>query len=396
MSASKYIIALTSIAVSLPTLVAAQPQAVAVGPMKLIPTVGIQQKYDDNIFSQATNEVSSAVTVFKPQLQLLAEQDANAVALTYFGDYGRYASSSDDNYADHTLSLDARLEANDQNRLALSASLAKLHDARGEGSSEGSIATTRPEPDEYDSNSLSATYDFGRESALLGLELSADRTDIEYTNNLAETQYRNRNDSGMSGKFYGRLAPKTRFFVELAQTDIEYDVLPLSEESLNSEEQNTSLGMDWEVTGRTSGSIKIGRVKKDFDAIARNDLTLTNWKANVLWSPKTYSRLSLSASKAPRETNGTGTFIESTDYSAQWSHDWSDYLHGAVNIGFGKEDYVDDTRSDDRTSYGVSVKYDLDRWVSLTAGYSYTERDSNQNTFDFERSQFLFGVNLSL
>ena len=131
MSASKYIIALTSIAVSLPTLVAAQPQAVAVGPMKLIPTVGIQQKYDDNIFRQATNEVSSAVTVFKPQLQLLAEQDANAVALTYFGDYGRYASSSDDNYADHTLSLDARLEANDQNRLALSASLAKLHYARG-------------------------------------------------------------------------------------------------------------------------------------------------------------------------------------------------------------------------------------------------------------------------
>ncbi|MDB9943018.1 outer membrane beta-barrel protein [Pseudomonadales bacterium] len=396
MTTAKYLFAVAGIAVALPTIAAVQPQAVDIGAMKLIPTLGVMQRYDDNIFRQATDEVNSWSTILTPQLQLLAEQDANKVALTYLGDYGRYSSSSDDNYYDHTVSLDAQLEANDQHRFVLGASMAKLHDARGEGSSEGVIAISRPEPDEYDANSLSANYDFGRESARFGLELSADTTDIEYQNNLLETQFRNRQDTGLGGKFYGRLASKTRFFVELAQTDIEYDVLPLSEETLNSDEQNVSLGVDWEVTGKTSGSVQVGRLSKDFDAAGKAGTNLTNWSANVLWAPRTYSYLTIAISKQLRETNGTGSFIESTDYTTQWNHDWSDFLHATLEVGFGNENYADDPRTDDRMSYGLAVNYDVDRWVNISAGYRYTERDSNNNTFDFERSQVMLGVNLSL
>jgi len=396
MTTAKYLFAVAGIAVALPTIAAVQPQAVDIGAMKLIPTLVVMQRYDDNIFRQATDEVNSWSTILTPQLQLLAEQDANKVALTYLGDYGRYSSSSDDNYYDHTVSLDAQLEANDQHRFVLGASMAKLHDARGEGSSEGVIAISRPQPDEYDANSLAANYDFGREAARFGLELSADTTDIEYQNNLLETQFRNRQDTGLGGKFYGRLASKTRFFVELAQTDIEYDVLPLSEETLNSDEQNVSLGVDWEVTGKTSGSVQVGRLSKDFDASTRSDQKFTSWEASVLWAPRTYSYVTLAATKSPQETNGTGSFIESTNYTAQWNHDWSDFLHATLDIGFGKETYADDPRTDDRMSYGLAVNYDVDRWVNISAGYRYTERDSNNNTFDFERSQVMLGVNLSL
>jgi hypothetical protein len=396
MSTSKYWLALSGLVMSLPVIAATQPQAIAVGAMKLIPTVNVQHKYDDNIFSQAADEVSSSITTLKPQLQLLADQDANQVALTYRGDYGRYASSSDDNYADHTFSLDASLEANDQNRFAINGSFAKLHDARGEGSSEGVIASSRAEPDEYDAQSLSGIYDFGRASSLLGIELSADTTDIEYQNNLAETQFRNRTDTGLAGKLYGRLAPKTRFFVALAQTDIEYDKLPLSGETLNGEEQNVSVGADWDITGKTSGSVQIGRLSKDFDDAVRSDANLTTWNAALNWTPRTYSTISLSAAKKPSETNGTGSFIERSDYSAQWNHAWSDDLRSNLNVGFGKDDYADDPRSDDRASYGFSVSYDVDRWINVSAGYSYTERDSNNNTFDFERSQVMLSVNLNL
>ena len=99
------------------------------------------------------------------------------------------------------------------------ASLAKLRDARGEGSSEGSIALVGQR-----------LMSMIRKTSRL-LMTSAVNLHFDDKTNLAETQFRNRSDTGMTGKFYGRLAPMTRFFVELARTDLAYDLLPLSEEN---------------------------------------------------------------------------------------------------------------------------------------------------------------------
>ena len=381
---------------ALPTLAATEPQSVDMGPVQFIPTLGVLQRYDDNIFRQAAGEVESWVTMAQPQLQFIVEKDANVAALTYFGDYGRYSSGSDDNYVDHTLSLDARLEANDQHRFRFAGSMAKLHDARGEGSSEGVIASSRTEPDEYDANNLTGTYDFGRESAMLGLAFTAGKTNVKYTNNLAETQFRDRDDTDMSVKFYGRLASRTRFFVELARSDISYDTAPIVGDILDSKEQNVLLGAEWDVTGKTTGVIKVGRLSKDFDAASQGKSTLTNWQANVSWSPRTYSTLSFTADKSPQETNGTGSFIKSTSYSVFWMHDWSSYLHSSLNTGMGKDAYENDQRQDDRMSYGFSINYDFRTWLNAGAGYSFTERESNIDGFDYDRGQFMLSMSMSL
>jgi hypothetical protein len=294
------------------------------------------------------------------------------------------------------LSLDAALEANDQHRFKFAASAAKLHDARGEGSSEGVIATSRAEPDEYDANNFGGTYDFGREDAILGLEFSADKTDVQYTNNLTETRFRDRNDTSYGAKFFGRLAPKTRFFVEVVRKDISYDNAPIAGAILDSKEQNVLVGAEWEVTGKTTGAVKVGRLNKDFDADARGKAAFTNWEALVSWAPRSYSLLSLVANKSPQETNGTGSFIESSSYSVNWMHDWSSYMHTTASAGMGKDSYDNDPREDDRMSYSLAANYDIDSWVNIAAAYSYTDRDSNLDGFDYKRNQFSVTLSLSL
>jgi len=410
---SKSLVAVLGTVIAIPALAATEPQAMDLGPVKFVPTLGLSQTYDDNIFSQPEGEVDAWISRVKPQLQFIAQQDLNILALTYMGDYGLFSSGSQDNYDDHTLSADGVLEANDQNRFTLAASLAKLHDPRGTGGSEGIIANSRLEPDVYDATGYALGYDFGREDAILGFALSAGQNDVEYQNNRQETQFRDRNDTDYGFKVSGRLAPKTKLFVELTRKDIGYDFapqlrdangqiisvvpgIPLLGASLDSQEQNVLVGAEWEATGRTTGTIKFGRLNKDFDASAREDASFINWEASVLWMPRTYSSFTFMANKAPQETNGTGSFIEMSSYSVDWTHDWSSYLHSSVNLGMGKDTFQNDPREDDRESLSASINYDVDTWMNIGLGYSYLRKDSNNSLFDYDRSQLMLSFDVSL
>lgn len=378
------------------TQAATKPQAVDMGPVKFIPTLGVTQKRDDNIFNQPTAEKSSWITQIEPQLQFMAEDRANVYAFTYSGDYGVYSGSSDDDYDDHVFSADFKFDFGAMHDASLSASFGMLHDNRGEGSSEGGVALTRTEPDEYDATGVAGTWEFGRDDARFGVGLAAQYTDVEYQNNRVETEFRDRDDTSFSARLYGRLMPKSRFFLEYATTDISYDVLPTNGVALDSDEQVISVGIEWDITGKTSGSVKVGQTDKDFDAAARDDGDFTSWEAELSWSPRTYSHFFLSTSRRPSETNGTGNFIDSRTYQVMWLHDWSSMVHSNVRIASGDDSYDQDPREDDRFDFSASLDYDFRRWLNVGIGYRYSEKDSNIAAFNYEKNVFFISIDASL
>ena len=376
---------------------APDPQAIDVGGGKLIPLLTVVTKHDDNIFSQPNGEESDTITTLKPSVQWLQQKDTTALALTYTGDYGKYWDSSDDNYDDHTISFDAVMAASDMVRLDAGASYGWQHDNRGEGSSEGINALSRGEPDEYEISNINVAVDLGRDSAMFGVRLTGSRDDIEYQNNRNETIFRDRDETSLAARFYGKLSGgKTKLFAQVSQKDISYDSNPLLGGKLDSEEQGYSVGMEWEITGRTSGEVRVGRVDKEFDSAARRDGSINIVEAQVTWAPRTYSQFILGVSRAPRETNGTGNFIEAQDVSLTWLHGWSDQLSSMVTISDGTDDYSGNPRSDDRQYYSVSLDYDWRRWMTVGASYTYQERDSNNALFEYDKSVFAVKVDLSL
>ena len=376
---------------------APEPQSIDLGGGKLIPQLSVSTKHDDNIFSQATGEESDTITNLKPSVQWLQERDSTSLAITYTGDYGLYWDSNDDDYEDHTLSFDASFAASEYVRAEVGASYGWLHDNRGEGSSEGTNALSRGEPDEYEISSISADIDFGRESAMFGFRLMASQDDIQYQNNRNETVFRDRDESSIAGRLYGKLSGgKTKLFVQVSEKDITYDEDPLLGGKLDNDESGYSVGVEWEATAKTSGSIRIGEVDKEFDSAARGGDSLNIWEASVTWSPRTYSHLILSSAKTPRESNGTGSYIEARDTSVTWLHSWSDLVSTTATIADGTDSYYGDAREDDRTTYSISASYDWKRWITVGASYSFQDRDSNDSTFDYDKSVFSVNVDMSL
>lgn len=385
------------ISISLSAAGAVEPQAVDLGTFDFIPTLSLSQSYDDNIFRQPDDdEESSGITRVSPTLQFVAQDRNNTYAFTYDGDYGVYSNDSDDNYDDHTLSADFHLDLNSMNTVDLGAAYGKLHDNRGEGASEGVVAESRDEPDEYDIAGVNGTWAIGRPGAMFGVELDAGYTDIEYTNNRRETRFRDRDDQSFAARLFGRVSPKTRLFVEASTKDISYDNRPLAGARLDNDEQALSVGAEWEATARTTGRVKVGRTDKEFDAASRGDTEFTSWEAEVSWMPRTYSEFVLSWSNQPRETNGTGNFIESEDLQLVWTHGWSDRLTTNLTMGLGDDEFDNNPREDEREFLSAGVEYDFRRWVSVNAAYSYKERDSNIRVFQWDQNVFTVGVDLSL
>ena len=163
---------------------APDPQGIAVGGASLIPTIRIQHRHDDNIFSSDILEESSTITNLTPRLEYYAERDdQNFLSVTYDGDYARYWDSRDDDYEDHTLSILGAYSGNDFFRLRAYASTAQLHDNRGEGASEGISTIFRDETDQYDRVQAGLFLDFGRQTSRFGFSLEARTIEIEYTTN---------------------------------------------------------------------------------------------------------------------------------------------------------------------------------------------------------------------
>jgi polysaccharide biosynthesis protein VpsM len=104
----------------------------------------------------------------------------------------------------------------------------------------------------------------------------------------------------------------------------------------------------------------------------------------------------LNSSSTPKETNGTGSFIDAQDTSLTWLHAWSDDLNTTLSIADGTDEYERSFREDDRQNISLSLKYDWRRWATVGASYTYSERDSNQNLFDFEKNIFAVSLDMSL
>jgi hypothetical protein len=375
---------------------ATDPQEINWGGGKIIPTIKVSAKYDDNIFNDDNNEVDSLITQFEPGVDFIVQKNANIYKFGYIGDYSYYSDSSDDDYGDHKIAADLHFDMGSKARLDFLSGYGWLHDDRGTGASEG-IGFIRPEPDEYDQLDVAGSLELGAESGRFNLSLDASIADIEYQNNREQTKFRDRQDARRAATLFMRIAPKTSLLLEGSFMELEYDLLGSANgASLDSEETAFLVGMTWDITGKTTGSAKVGAVDKEFDEAAQGSDDMVTWDIDLSWSPRTYSTVFFSSSSLPSETNGTGLFIESALTSVHWVHDWSERLHTQASASIGTDEFNQDPREDDINRYGVSANYDFNRWMNIGIGYSFDEKDSNVDLFDYSRNIYSISFDISL
>jgi hypothetical protein len=366
------------------------PAAVQLGdsPFFLTPYLGSGFGYDDNLFYARTDERDSYYWMLSPGFTADARDANKVLQLSYQNQIGRYTSSPNDNYVDNTSRAQFDMALDPHNFLRFAYDYVLGHEPRG--------STDRPitgRPDRYRLSSPSFTYALGAPGAKGRVEVYYSDPVRHYLDNREFTTSSDREQQEFGGAFYWRVAPRTYLMAEARRTDVSYE-LPGS--PLSARESRYYGGVTWEATAATRGTIKVGRLRRDFDNPDEPTFSGSSWEGVISWAPRSYSKFDFYTARQTNESTGLGNFILTSIAGVSWTHDWSSFLTTAVDARYQKDDYQGFDRTDKYKVVGLKAGYRYRRWLTMGAEYAHTTRDSSSDAFEYDKNLYLITFTASM
>jgi polysaccharide biosynthesis protein VpsM len=364
------------------------PAPIVVEPFRVYPGLDLGFGYDDNLYSSDLNKRSSSFMTLSPWVRVEGAPGPHRFDLSLGYTAGRYKRTGADDYDDFRIAANGQAVFSARTDLKAHAEYIHGHDPRG--------STDRPsggEPDEFVNTGADATFGYGAPGARGRVEVNGGVYSRQYQNNRAFTAASDYDTGTAGATFLWRVAPRSQLLFQAEHRRYDYD---LETSTLDSEENRFYVGARWEATALTSGTAKVGYLRKDFDAAQREDVSTASWQVGVRWSPLTYSAFDLTTSRETNESTGVGDTIVSSIYNVSWNHAWSSRVRTQVLVGWRTDDYRGVEREDDIGSLGLRLNYQFRRWLGLGGEYTYTNRDSSDPTVVYERNLFLLTIRATL
>jgi hypothetical protein len=378
---------------------AVEPTGIALGSgVTFLPVVDLTVENNSNIYSTPEDEIDDTITRLTPSFTFQSDFGKTKANATYRAEQGFYGEDKNDDYLDHNLSADVSYEINARQEVSGNASYNDAHDPRGAGTVEGA-GSAAVVPDEYEEITGGVNYVYGTDSSTGNIEVYADSYQKRYSNNeAAGTSDRDHNKLNFGAILSLTASPDAEFILEAKQTNITYSENTAKAEAREGYEQRMFAGMRWDITGATTGEIKVGRSVRFFDDSSISSNMRIAWEANLTWEPLTYSSVVLSSSQSSNETNDAGSYIANTYSSVSWDHEFSSYYSAGLKASISSDAYVDDAagREDDLVSYGINGTYSPINWMDVTLDVSQSEKTSNINTYEFDQQIIVLGLTLAL
>ncbi len=339
---------------------------------------------------------SSQIWQLVPSLSIQFDPGRSRLEFTYNGHYGWYDQSSDDDYIDHDLEAGAYLLLGERSGLDLVASYEDAHENRGAGLTQGvppASVVFPQDPDRYTDEQLLGRYTYGVSRTRSFLTLEGSTEALTYKNNRTRTRQFDRDETYGQATFGVRVRPKTSLQLRVRATDIVYDQPRIF--GLDSREYRYLLGVVWEATAKTTGTVLVGQVDRNFADPARPNFSGPNWEVAIRWSPRTYSHFDLKTERYTEEpVDLLGDVTDTETYSLGWTHEWNDRLES--RLALSKEDrtyrYVTGDRKDKSPQYSLALSYTMRPWLRWEAGVDLNERDSDLGAYNYDQTVVRLGA----
>ena len=358
--------------------------------MQVIPTVGLSIGYDDNVTLAHDFEISSMFYLISPAIRIELPSDHSVLSLIGAMEIVRYQDSPIDDLDYWYLRGEWVWDISTRQDINLFAQYSDGADKRGEGRRQGNTGLIPFERDKWNRWDYGGVWDYGALGARGRLTLMAGASDLTYNNNQGDgdivgTRALDRDWQFFGGTLYWRVAPKTSLLLDYLYTDINYKLATDSD----STEESWMVGVTWDATARTSGTLQYGNLTKDFDDPTKNDYDGPTWVASVSWRPRTYSVFTLTGTRNTQEPDGRGDYVLRQDVSLAWLHDWATRFGTIVDVGFGTDDYRPTDRKDDLFYWSVAARYNFNQHFRLGASIAGYDRSSEVREFDYNQMIYM-------
>ncbi|MFT4529636.1 MAG: hypothetical protein COB43_01180 [Oceanospirillales bacterium] len=379
---------------------AVEPNGISLGSgVTFLPAVELTVSDDSNIYKLPDEtKVDSTVTRLKPSFGIQADLGTTQLSAGYVAEKGMYTNDSDDNYIDHRLSASSKTEVSSRDEVDFNLNYNIVHDDRGSGTVEGNAAIAT-EPDTYDETVVGAAYIYGSDSAMLNLKPYAEYYNKHYTNNKnLGTADRNYSQVKLGALLSVKVSSATKALLEVRSADISYEEDSAKAKGREGNLMNLLAGASWDITGKTTGEVKLGALKRSFDESGIDDSTRFAWEAQLIWNPRSYSTVTFLSQQTANETNDPGTYIASQYSLVSWDHEFSPFMSVVLDASLSNDEYVDDTagREDEVVSYGVTGVFSPSKILDIKASLKDESRDSSIAALDYDRQIIMLGFAVAI
>jgi polysaccharide biosynthesis protein VpsM len=252
--------------------------------------------------------------------------------------------------------------------------------------------------DEYQDNIFNflAVYDA---SERFRFRFDYSNYDLNYKDDI--NNFRDRTDNSFAAYIFYKFKPKTSLFAEYEFADIQYD----TDSESDSTENRYYAGLEWDVTAKTNGRIKLGYIEKEFDAAnvdKQSDFSI-EIQGQHNFTPK--RALKVIGFRKFNESDMIGAYASiSTGISVAWLQRFTEKWSGTLNGSFTRDEYeglfvfrgITDEREDDIFSIAPALRYKFRDWMIFDLAYIYSKRDSNFGIFDYDNNTIFLRMDVSL
>lgn len=362
-----------------------EPQHIDLWGLDFTPQLQVQESYDDNFRELEHNVQSSAVTRIAPGFELKAEDRNSATRLTWEPTRVIYSDEPNASWTGQRLRADSIMEFTDRHRLEVDAEVHKYE--RTNSTAVDGIN------DKIRNAHVGGLYTYGAKSAANQLELGLNYDQLRYENSDGINDDKERNTTGLTGTWYHRIGSNTRGLLEYDHTLFDYQQ---SGNPRSSKTDAVLAGAVWDFTARTSGKVRVGYERKQFDDNSVGDLNNPMWQVDLQWKPRTYSVFTLVARQASAEGDDGANAIKATNLRLGWRHGWTPRITTVAEAGAGRYIYEGQDRTDQLRDYHLGVIYSMRRWLDVEVGYRYRNDDSNADEQSFTRNIYQISFTASL
>lgn len=369
------------------------------GPLKVHPFLEVSESYDDNIYLAPSQEEEDFVTVVSPGVRL---------ELPFLGRHSFQAGYRADLYAYTDNDMENR---QDQKADAL----LHLDFPVGLEVKLGDVYTHGAEPRTHEFPGGKRFYDDNRAYAQIGYRfLDVWKTELSYENiyhRYADQPWHHESshqDNGFGATLFFRFLPKTSFLVEYHVVDTNYAYL--SHDIRDNRAHTVYGGLYWDPTAKLSGALKGGYTWKRFrkrEVAEENNANTWSIASDLLWRATDRTQLKLTAEREYRDyllepnlyyriTTGTLTFNQKILTKLTF------IAHGYVERDeFGRKTFNPDRdrdmrRRDTLWGAGAGLLYQIQEWLSAELDYTYRDRNSNFNFYDYKDNLVILTVKFML
>lgn len=365
-----------------------EPLGIRAGSFLIYPTLSVSEAYDDNVFATKNDTDDDLITLISPQVRAESNFSRHSLGLTAGSDVAFHVSETDEDYQDFFVAGDGRLDITRRNFVDAEATLARGHQDRD---------------DPEDSGDRGQLTKFNRYGGALSFTQLFNRLNFRVTGSAFRTAYEESDESDRDQNSYEAqlrtgffVSPRINAFVQgsynIQKRDRREDFDGIDRDSNG---WGVSVGTAVDLTNLLVGEVSVGYRRQSFDQDDFNDEDGIGYGLDLTWTPTLLTTVALSGGGDFRPTSSEGSDAESNFRSTvgvSVSHELLRNVLLNANANYVRDDFSGVDRTDNTIYLGGGASYLLNRYLSLDAGYTFSNRWSDESSEEFTRNLVRIGV----